>query len=66
MCLNLFVLTRRPRRQQSQNTMYSKISYIKNPAPPPPPGGHVMSVKCGQPLDELDSPILVTVSFLNF
>ena len=42
----------------SQNVAKSLKSYIFTP---PIPQGHVMSLKCEQPLDELKSPNLVTV-----
>ena len=47
---HVFVKHGCPRRQQSQTMAKISKSYILTP---PHPQGHVMSVKCEQPLDEL-------------
>ena len=47
---NLFVKHGCPRQQQSQNTAKISKSYILTL---PDPQGHVMSVKCEEPIDEL-------------
>ena len=47
---HVFVKHGCPRRQQSRNMAKISKSYILNPTHPQ---GHVMSVKCEQPIDEL-------------
>ena len=47
---HVFVKHGCPRRQQSQTMEKFSKSYILTP---PHPQGHVMSVKCEQPIDEL-------------
>ena len=47
---HVFVKHRCPRQQQSQNMAKISKSYILTP---PHPKGHVMSVNCEEPIDEL-------------
>ena len=47
---HVFVKHRCPRRQQSQDMAKISKSYILTP---PHPQGHVMSVECEEPIDEL-------------
>ena len=52
-----------PRRQQSQTMEKISQSYILTP---PHPQGHVMSVKCEQPLDELTVQVWLLYDHRNF
>ena len=61
---HVFVKHRCPRWQQSQ-TM-AKISKSQILTPPPHPMGHVKSVKCEQPLDELTVQVWLLYDHPNF
>ena len=61
--LDVFVKHRCPRRQQSQTMAKISKSYILTT---PHPQGHVMSVKCEQPLDELTVQVWLLYDHLNF
>ena len=52
-----------PRRQQSQNMAKISKSYILTP---PHPQGHVMSVKCEEPIDELTVQVWLLYPHPNF
>ena len=52
-----------PRRQQSQNMAKISKSYILTQ---PHPQGHVMSVKCGEPIDELTIQVWLLYYHPNF
>ena len=52
-----------PRRQQSQNMAKIYQSYILTP---PHPQGHVMSVKCEEPIDELTVQVWLLYDHPNF
>ena len=60
---HVFVKHRCPRRQQSQTMAKISKSYILSP---PHPQGHVMSVKCEQPLDELTVQVWLLYDHPNF
>ena len=60
---NVFVKHRCPRWQQSQTMANISKSYILTP---PHPQGHVMSVKCEQPLDELKVQVWLQYDNPNF
>ena len=59
----MFVKHGCPRRQQSQTMAKISKSYIFTT---PHPQGHVMSVKCEQPLDELTVQVLLLYDHPNF
>ena len=52
-----------PRRQQSQNIAKISKSYILTP---PHPQGHVMSMKCEEPIDELTVQVWLLYLHSNF
>ena len=60
---HVFVKHESPRRQQSQTMAKISMSYILTP---PHPQGHVMSVKCEQPLDELTVHVWLLYDHPNF
>ena len=60
---HVFVKHGCPRRQQSQTMAKISKSYILTP---PQPQGHVMSVKCEQPLDELTVQVWLLYDHPNF
>ena len=60
---HVFVKHGCPRRQQSQTMAKISKSYILTP---PHPQGHVMSVKCEQPLDELTVQVWLLYDHPNF
>ena len=59
----MFVKHRCPRRQQSQTMAKISKSYILTPTHPQ---GHLMSVKCEQPLDELTVQVWLLYHHQNF
>ena len=59
----MFVKHGCPRRQQSRNMAKISKSYILTP---PHPQGHVMSVKCEQPIDELTVQVWLLYHNPNF
>ena len=59
----MFVKHGCPRRQQSRNMAKISKSYILTP---PHPQGHVMSVKCEQPIDELTVQVWLLYHNQNF
>ena len=59
----MFVRHRCPRRQQSQNMAKISKSYILTL---PHPQGHVMSVKCEEPIDELTVQVWLVYQHPNF
>ena len=60
---HVFVKHGCPRRQQSQNMAKISKSYVLTP---PHPQGHVMSVKCEEPIDELTVQVWLLYHHLNF
>ena len=60
---HVFVKHGCPRRQQSQTMAKISKSYILTP---PQPQGHVMSVKCEQPLDKLTVQVWLLYDHQNF
>ena len=60
---HVFVKHGFPRRQQSRNMAKISKSYILTP---PHPQGHVMSVKCEQPIDELTVQVWLLYHNPNF
>ena len=60
---HVFVKHGCPRRQQSRNMAKISKSYILTP---PHPQGHVMSVKCEQPIDELTVQVWLLYYNPNF
>ena len=60
---HVFVKHGCPRRQQSRNMAKISKSYILTP---PHPQGHVMSVKCEQPIDELTVQVWLLYHNPNF
>ena len=60
---HVFVKHGCPRRQQSQNMAKIYKSYILTP---PNPQGHMMSVKCEEPIDELTVQLLLLYNQPNF
>ena len=59
----MFVKHGCPRRQQSQNMAKLSKSYILTPTQPQ---GHVMSVKCKEPIDELTVQVWLLYHHPNF
>ena len=59
----MFVKHGCPRRQQSQNMAKISKSYILTP---PQPQGHVISVKCEEPIDELTVQVWLLYDHPNF
>ena len=59
----MFVKHGCPRRQQSQNMTKISKSYILTP---PNPKGHVMSVNCEEPIDELTVQVWLLYHHPNF
>ena len=60
---HVFVKHGCPRRQQSQNMAKISKSYILTPSHPQ---GHVMSVKCEEPIDELTIQVWLPYYHPNF
>ena len=60
---HVFVSHRCTRQQQSRNMAKISKSYILTPPHPP---GHMMSVKCGQPIDELKVQVWLLYNNPNF
>ena len=60
---HVFVKPGCPRRQQNQTLAKFSKSYILTP---PHPQGHLMSVKCEQPLDELTVQVWLLYDHPNF
>ena len=60
---HVFVKHRCPRRQQSWNMAKISKSYILTP---PHPQGHVMPVKCDEPIDEPTVQVLLLYHHPNF
>ena len=58
-----FVKRRCPQRQQSKNMTKISKSYILTP---PDPQGHVMSVKCEEPIDESTVQVWLLYHHPNF
>ena len=61
---HVFVKHGCPRRQQSSNMAKISKSYILTP--PARPQGHVMSVKCEEPIDELTVQVWLLYHHPNF
>ena len=60
---HVFVKHGCPRQQQSRNMAKISKSYVFDPAPPQ---GHVMSVKCEEPIDELTVQVWLLNHHPNF